>query len=64
MSKIENLFTVEKIDTDIYTISEYKHCKENRIEGVMSINFVWLILISAEKTFDTRRKIERGGIGE
>ena len=31
-------------------------CKENRIEGAMNINRVWLIPISAEKTVDKRKK--------
>lgn len=32
-------------------------CKENRIEGAININRVWLIPISAEKPKDMRRKI-------
>ena len=31
-------------------------CKENRITGVMNINRVWLIPISAEKPIDKRKK--------
>ena len=31
-------------------------CKENRIEGAMNINRVWLIPISAEKPVDKRKK--------
>ena len=31
-------------------------CKENRIEGVMNINRVWLIPINAEKPIDKRKK--------
>ena len=31
-------------------------CKEKRIEGVMNINRVWLIPISAEKPTDKRKK--------
>ena len=31
-------------------------CKENRIEGAMDINRVWLILITAEKPIDRRKK--------
>ena len=31
-------------------------CKENRIEGVMNINRVWLIPINAKKPIDKRKK--------
>jgi hypothetical protein len=31
-------------------------CKENRIEGAMNINRVWLIPITAEKPVDRRKK--------
>lgn len=31
-------------------------CKENRIEGVLNINRVWLIPKEAEKPVDKRRK--------
>ena len=31
-------------------------CKENRIEGVLNINRVWLIPNTAEKPADARRK--------
>ena len=31
-------------------------CKENRIEGTMNINCVWLIPIIAEKLIDRRKK--------
>lgn len=31
-------------------------CKENRIEGVLNINRVWLIPNAAEKPADARRK--------
>ena len=31
-------------------------CKENRIEGAISINRVWLIPITAEKPIDRRKK--------
>lgn len=31
-------------------------CKENRIEGTMNINRVWLIPITAEKPVDRRKK--------
>ena len=31
-------------------------CKENRIEGAMNINRVWLIPIIAEKPIDRRKK--------
>ena len=31
-------------------------CKENRIEGVLNINRVWLIPNMAEKPADARRK--------
>ena len=31
-------------------------CKENRIEGAMNINRVWLIPITAEKPIDRRKK--------
>lgn len=32
-------------------------CKENRIEGVLNINRVWLIPKSAKKPVDKRRKV-------
>lgn len=32
-------------------------CKENRIEGVMNINRVWLIPKNAEKPADARKKL-------
>ena len=31
-------------------------CKENRIDGVMNINRVWLIPINAVKPIDKRKK--------
>lgn len=31
-------------------------CKENRIEGVLNVNCVWLIPKNAEKPFDKRKK--------
>ena len=31
-------------------------CKENRIEGVLNVNRVWLIPDTAEKPADARRK--------
>ncbi|MEY8413758.1 helix-turn-helix domain-containing protein (plasmid) [Lachnospiraceae bacterium WCA-9-b2] len=31
-------------------------CKENRIEGAININRVWLIPITAEKPIDRRKK--------
>lgn len=31
-------------------------CKENRIEGVVNINHIWLIPCNAEKPKDMRRK--------
>ena len=31
-------------------------CKENRIDGVMNINRVWLIPKTAQKPADTRKK--------
>ncbi len=34
-------------------------CKDNRIEGVLHINRVWLIPHDAKKPFDKRRKIDR-----
>lgn len=34
-------------------------CKENRIEGVLSVNRVWLIPKDAEKPIDKRRKVEK-----
>lgn len=37
-------------------------CKENRIEGVLNVNRVWLIPKSTEKPLDKRRKSERGDI--
>ena len=33
-------------------------CKENRIEGVMNINRVWLIPKDTEKPVDRRRKVK------
>lgn len=39
-------------------------CKENRIEGVLNVNRVWLIPKGTEKPLDKRRKSERGGICE
>lgn len=32
-------------------------CKENRIDGVMNINRVWLIPKDAKKPIDRRRKV-------
>ena len=32
-------------------------CKENRIEGVLNINRVWLIPKSSKKPVDKRRKV-------
>ena len=34
-------------------------CKENRIEGVLNINRVWLIPKDAKKPADKRRKSEK-----
>lgn len=34
-------------------------CKENRIEGVLNINRVWLIPKSSKKPVDKRRKVKR-----
>ena len=34
-------------------------CKENRIEGVLNINRVWLIPKDAKKRADKRRKSEK-----
>ncbi len=34
-------------------------CKENRIEGAMNINRVWLIPKTANKPADARRKKEK-----
>lgn len=34
-------------------------CKENRVEGVLNVNRVWLIPKGAEKPFDARRKREK-----
>lgn len=31
-------------------------CKENRIEGVLNINRIWLIPINADKPVDKRKK--------
>lgn len=31
-------------------------CKENRIEGILKVNRVWLIPNAAEKPVDARRK--------
>ena len=39
-------------------------CKENRIEGVLNVNRVWLIPKGTGKPLDKRRKSERGGICE
>lgn len=39
-------------------------CKENRIEGVLNVNRVWLIPKGIEKPLDRRRKSERGSIYE
>jgi len=39
-------------------------CKENRIEGVLNVNRVWLIPKGTRKPLDKRRKSERGGICE
>lgn len=33
-------------------------CKENRIEGVLNVNRVWLIPKGAKKPIDARRKSE------
>mgnify|MGYP000081527429 FL=1 len=33
---------------------EQRHCKEDRIDGVMNINRVWLIPKDAEKQIDGR----------
>lgn len=38
-----------------------KLCKENRIEGVLNINRVWLIPQNAEKPIDKRRKVTNYG---
>ena len=32
-------------------------CKENRIEGVLNVNRVWLIPKNAKKPFDKRKKL-------
>lgn len=32
-------------------------CKENRIEGVLNVNRVWLIPKSSKKPVDKRRKV-------
>ena len=37
-------------------------CKENRIEGVLNINRVWLIPNTAEKPADARRKETKNSI--
>ena len=34
-------------------------CKENRIEGILNINRVWLIPKDAKKPADKRRKSEK-----
>lgn len=34
-------------------------CKENRIEGILNINWVWLIPKGAVKLADARKKITR-----
>ena len=34
-------------------------CKENRIEGVLNVNRVWLIPQNAKKPVDKRRKVEK-----
>ena len=34
-------------------------CKENRIEGVLNINRVWLIPKAAIKPVDKRRKVDK-----
>lgn len=34
-------------------------CKENRIEGVLNVNRVWLIPKDAKKPADRRRKSEK-----
>lgn len=34
-------------------------CKENRIEGVMNINRVWLIPKTAKKPADARYKVDK-----
>lgn len=36
-------------------------CKENRIEGAMSINRVWLIPKDTDKPFDRRKKVLKNG---
>lgn len=36
-----------------------KLCKENRIDGVLHINRVWLIPKEAKKPADRRRKMEK-----
>ena len=36
-------------------------CKENRIEGVLNINRVWLIPKSSKKPIDKRRKVTNYG---
>lgn len=39
-------------------------CKENRIEGVMNINRVWLIPKDAKKPIDGRLKINKKRNGD
>lgn len=34
-------------------------CKENRIDGTMNVNRVWLIPQDTKKPFDKRRKVDR-----
>lgn len=36
-------------------------CKENRIEGVLNINRVWLIPRNSKKPVDKRRKVTNYG---
>lgn len=48
----------------LWKISErrvQKLCKENRIDGVMNINRVWLIPKVAKKPNDKRRKVTHYG---
>ncbi|MBR1741287.1 MAG: helix-turn-helix domain-containing protein [Lachnospiraceae bacterium] len=36
-------------------------CKENRIDGVLNINRVWLIPRNSKKPVDKRRKVANNG---
>lgn len=41
--------------------SDIMYCKENRIEGVLNINRVWLIPKTAKKPADARFKNNKNG---